>query len=98
MFYVIIQYVNDKKIIKWDGLQDIKKKYSFIHEKIPEWLDTFVKLPSLFMFLNGSDFDPKRMLENFTETHKEYLQTRNEQSKKKLYDAVIEFNLESQLM
>jgi hypothetical protein len=38
----MIQYKNDKKIINWDDLQEIKKKYSFLSDCLPEWLETFI--------------------------------------------------------
>jgi hypothetical protein len=38
------------------------------------------------------------MLENFFETQKEFLQIRDEACKKKLYNAAVKFNLDSQLM
>lgn len=38
------------------------------------------------------------MLEDFTETKNEFLQNGDEASKKKLYDAVVKFNIDSQLM
>jgi hypothetical protein len=50
------------------------------------------------MFLNDSEANPKRMFEDFSETQNEFLQIRDEASKKKLYDAAVKFNLDSQLM
>jgi len=38
------------------------------------------------------------MLENFFETQKEFLQIRDEACKKKLYEAAVKFNLDSQLI
>ena len=50
------------------------------------------------MFLINTEADPKRMFEDFYESHKEYLQIRDEACKKKLYDAATKFNLDSQVM
>ena len=51
------------------------------------------------MFLTDSEIDnPKKMLENFTDTQKEFLQNRDEACKNKLYEAAVKFNLDSQLM
>ena len=94
----MIQYENEKKFIDFEGLQALKKKYPFISQRIPEWLDTFIQLPSLRMFLDDSEADPKRMFEDFAETQNEFLQIRDEACKKKLYDAAVKFNLDSQLM
>jgi hypothetical protein len=41
-FYVMITYENEKKFINFEGLELLKKKYSFIGEKIPGWLNTFI--------------------------------------------------------
>ena len=98
VFYVMIQYENEKKFIDFEGLQSLKKKYPFISQRIPGWLDTFIQLPSLRIFLNDSEADPKRMFEDFSETQNEFLQIRDEACKKKLYDAAVKFNLDSQLM
>jgi hypothetical protein len=38
------------------------------------------------------------MLDYFSESYKEFLEKRDEPSKKKLYDAAVKFNLDSQLM
>ena len=94
----MIQYENEKKFIDLVGLQALKKKYPFISQRIPGWLDTFILLPSLRIFLNDSEADPKRMFEDFHEAQKEFLQIRDEACKKKLYDAAVKFNLDSQLM
>jgi hypothetical protein len=50
------------------------------------------------MFLNDMNFDPKRMLEDFTEAQEEFLKIKDEDRKKKLYDAAVKFNIDSQLM
>ncbi len=94
----MIQYENKNKIIDSEGLKALKQKYSFLSDKIPAWLDTFIKLPSFRMFLNDMNFDPKRMLEDFTEAQEEFLKIKDEDRKKKLYDAAVKFNIDSQLM
>jgi len=50
------------------------------------------------MFLTETEIDPKRMLENFTDAQKEFLLIRDEACKKKLYEAAVKFNLDSQIM
>lgn len=94
----MIQFENEKKIISWDGLKVLKNKYPFLNNKIPSWLDTFIKLDSLRMFLNDLDDNPKKIFEDFDQKKKEFLQKRDEISKKNLYDAALKFNLDSQLM
>ena len=94
----MIQYENEKKLIDSVGLQALKQKYPFISQIIPEWLNTFIKLPSLRLFLDDSKADSKRMLEDFFETQMKFLQIRDEAYTQKLYDAAVKLNLDSQLM
>jgi hypothetical protein len=47
------------------------------------------------MFLNGSDVNQKKIFEDFALFKNEFLQNRDETSKKKLYDAALKFNLDS---
>ena len=95
VFYVMIQFKNEKKIISYEGLQEFKTKYTYLSQTIPSWLEIFIHLPSLRIFLNDSQDESKRMLEEFSAAQIEFLRNRDETNKNKLYDAVTKLNIDN---
>ena len=50
----MIQFKNENKIISYEGLQDLKTKYTYLSQSIPSWLEIFIQLPSLRIFLHDT--------------------------------------------